>query len=266
MSEGARPERPLFRRILKEARSKERPEEWLQELRKSMESAHIDEKQLLSILEIAAEGMKTDTEELPRYKFNIVTDKDFRTIFTPTYKLDNDAPFIVRRYLNSVGLCSDVGPRFKSALGAYTGEREYANREGRGIVFFCEGKPLAFMKLVGLRSVMAFETVQNPKGETLLARGIIYAPPYSLTEALERIDISKIPEGEWVGVSMEDLKKAGFEVSFTPALLIDDPVVVESLAQHSAEFNERPPHQLHLSKEDYDALKHREWIDASERL
>ena len=262
-------ERPLTRLLLKEARSKPSPREWIGELRQQMESRHIDQRQLLQILEIASEGFRPDNDdEAPAepFQFNIVTDLDFRTIYPPTLRLEQNAPFKVERYANSVGLCSDVGPRFRAALGAYSVEEGYSseqNKEGRGIVLFCERRPVAFMKLVGLRSAMAFETVESADGENLLARGVIYALPYQLAGLLQSIDIRGIPEGDWVGVDMESLAAHGLEVSFTPVLLVDDRKVTQALAEHSAQFAVAPPTRLKLSDDDFAQLASGGRVDAA---
>jgi hypothetical protein len=261
-----REKHPLASLLIEEARTKKYPIEWLENLKRSMQFKDMNEDQLYEMLTIAAEGaIDTRTGTLEQHHFMIVSNLDMRQIFKPTFILKKEPPFRVHTS-NNVGICGAAEGRFMESLGVHPIERYNAQHSARGIVLFCEGVPAVYMKLVGLKSCVSFESVADRRGNILLGRGMIYALPYQTADLLNHISIRKVAAGAWLGLDMEKLSECGVNVSFSPVRLVDELGIVAGLERLSAEFKARPPVILPFDDNDLELLKKGIEIDVVNRF
>lgn len=240
------PERTFFKKILGEARTKEDPQAWLKQLRAMLNLRKMSELQLREIMEVATEGLplSNPAQSVELRHLDVIATSDFKTLFHPTLTLEKEPSFSVTD-LSMVAACADA----ESFHQAILDREKSASIEARAVVLFTEGKPIAYMKRAGAYSVLSFETVTSPKGDVLLARGMLYALHPKLRHLLENIVLKDLPRGAWVGIDIEDIREADIPVTFTPVRLIANPDIIKLLAERSDEFKISPPAHLRFSSE-----------------
>jgi hypothetical protein len=139
-----------------------------------------------------------------------------------------------------VGSCGYNEFYNKYILGDY--DKDYTRR---GIMLFCDNRPVGYIKLIGERSFLALRTVRNEKGIPVLIKGVIYAlddlGDLSL-RAQKAYESNSYEKGVWFSANIEDIvgrdlivgdvKEAGNKrepVKYNEMRFVNDPGIFNAL-------------------------------------